>query len=404
MSLPDPVPFLKRVAVRNYKSIRQTEVLLGTFTILVGRNGSGKSNFLDALHFVSDGLQTSLDHAIKSRGGVHEIVHRGADSRSFAITLEISLPEQQIATYGIVIKAFSRGGFRIGTELLDVRSESGTEIGHYMVEKGQISESSIENPPPTQPDRLYLVSASGLPEFRAVYDALSSMSFYNLNPDSIKALQKPDSGDLLLRDGGNLASVVARLNAEQPRALDRIMQYVSAIVPDLMTVERVALGPLETLRFQQKAPGSDRTSQYFAWSMSDGTLRALGSIVAASQFVGGKTPGTLVGIEEPETALHPAAAGALMDALREASLDTQIVITSHSPDLLDQVDMETDRLLAVAAENGVTKIASLDKASLSAIQDHLYTPGELLRMDQLEPDHEDIARQASLPIIEDWEE
>jgi predicted ATPase len=62
-------PFLRRVKIRNYKSIGKSDVELGRLNVLVGRNGSGKSNFLDALRFVVDGLQTSLDHAIKARGG-----------------------------------------------------------------------------------------------------------------------------------------------------------------------------------------------------------------------------------------------------------------------------------------------------------------------------------------------
>jgi predicted ATPase len=119
--------------------------------------------------------------------------------------------------------------------------------------------------------------------------------------------------------------------------------------------------------------------------MSDGTLRALGILVAVSQRAGKDYPVSLVGIEEPETALHPAAAGALMDALGEASSHTQILATTHSPDLLDQVDLETDSLLAVVLQEGVTRVAPIDPASREAIRTHLYTPGELLRLDQLEP-------------------
>jgi predicted ATPase len=60
-------PFLRRVVINNYKSIGKCDVKLKRLTVLVGRNGSGKSNFLDALRFVTEGLQTSVDHAIKSR-------------------------------------------------------------------------------------------------------------------------------------------------------------------------------------------------------------------------------------------------------------------------------------------------------------------------------------------------
>ena len=120
--------------------------------------------------------------------------------------------------------------------------------------------------------------------------------------------------------------------------------------------------------------------------MSDGTLRALGALVAVTQLAGSRQPIRFVCIEEPETALHPAAAGALMDALREASVHTQVVITTHSPDLLDELDAGRDTLLIVDAREATSRIAYADAASRAAIQQHLYSPGELLRMDQLQPD------------------
>ena len=94
----------------------------------------------------------------------------------------------------------------------------------------------------------------------------------------------------------------------------------------------------------------------------------------------------LVGIEEPEIALHPAAAGVLLDALREAADKTQIIITSHSPDLLDDKDLDPESILAVEARDGITVIAGVDEPSRSVLHDRLYTTGELLRLDQLQPD------------------
>ena len=139
--------------------------------------------------------------------------------------------------------------------------------------------------------------------------------------------------------------------------------------------------------------------------MSDGTLRVLATLIAVAQLSTAKAPPSLVGIEEPEAALHPAAAGALIDALREAAVQTQVLVTSHSADLLDQVELETDSVLAVSSENGVRKIAPMDKASLSVIQEHLFTPGELLRLDQFEPDREDLAQQEeqSSRFFEEWD-
>ena len=94
----------------------------------------------------------------------------------------------------------------------------------------------------------------------------------------------------------------------------------------------------------------------------------------------------LIGLEEPEMALHPAATGVLLSALREASRQTQILVTSHSPDLLDDSDIPTESLLAVDNQEGVTRIAPLDEPGRSVLRDRLFTPGELLRQNQLAPD------------------
>jgi predicted ATPase len=244
------------------------------------------------------------------------------------------------------------------------------------------------------------VNAAGLPEFRGVYDALLAMGFYNLNPEAMKELQNPDAGELLHRDGSNIASVIARLSADKPRIKERIKSYLATIVPGITDVERIALGPRETLQFRQEVVGSKHPWKFFASSMSDGTLRALGTLVAVTQLAERRSPVSLVGIEEPETALHPAAAGALMDALREAASHTQVVVTSHSPDLLDQVLPDGDALLAVQSKQGNTEIGPVDPASRDAIRKHLYSPGELLRMDQLAIDPLDLERQQQMKMFD----
>ena len=64
----------------------------------------------------------------------------------------------------------------------------------------------------------------------------------------------------------------------------------------------------------------------------------------------------LVGIEEPETALHPAAAAVLMDALREGAVQTQVIVTTHSPDLLDLIDLEPTGCSSPRMTDGETEI------------------------------------------------
>ena len=69
-------PRIISVSLKNYKSIGSARVRLAPLTLLVGRNGAGKSNFLDALRLVSDALQSTLDYALRQRGGIGEVRRR----------------------------------------------------------------------------------------------------------------------------------------------------------------------------------------------------------------------------------------------------------------------------------------------------------------------------------------
>jgi predicted ATPase len=385
--------FLTRVMIENYRSIAACDVRLGPLTFLVGPNGAGKSNFLDALRLIADALRTSLDHALRDRGGVKEVRRRSAGHPThLGIGLDLLLPGELIGSYRFRIGALKHGGYEVQTE------ECKLGTAYYLVKAGKLISSSVVVAPPAAPDRLYLVNAAGLPEFRPVFDALSRMGFYSLNPERMRDLQPPDPGEILARDGSNLASVLDRLAREHGDIKETVVEYLSKVVPGIEGVGAKTIGPKETLEFAQRVEGADKPWKFLAASMSDGTLRALGILVAllqSSERVG--VP--LVGIEEPEVALHPAAAGILRDCLRDASERTQVVVTSHSPDLLDDRDIEPDSLLAVVAEAGTTKIGPLDQAGRTILRDHLYTAGELLRLNQLLPDPEAIVPQAQLGLF-----
>ena len=396
-------PVVQRVRVQNYKSIEQCDVALGQLTVLVGRNGSGKSNFLDAMQFVKDAIEQSPDQAIKSRGGINAVRRLSTGRpRNFSVMVSLNLSDGRSADYGFEIEPWALSSFSIKWEKVVIRDRSGHANTGYRREGSALVEEqdgtlppmqATQAMPPVSDDRLYLPNAAGLPAFRPVYDALRSMEFYRLNPEAMTDLQSPDAGELLRSDGSNIASVIARLSADKPLVKARIQDYLGLIVPGIVDVERVPLGPKEALQFRQQVDGATYPWKFFGGSMSEGTLRALGTLVAVLQLADSEVPVNFVGIEEPETALHPAAASVLIDAMREASSHTQIFITSHSPDLLDQFEPETDTLLAVSSAGGTSRIAPLDSASREAISRHLYTPGELLRMDQIEPDADDLARQ-----------
>lgn len=383
--------FLTRIVLRNYKSIGNCDVRLGPLTFLVGANGSGKSNFLDALHFVQDALTGSLDNALNERGGLTEVRRRSSGHPNhFGVRLEFKLPDGQRGYYSFNIGALQGRGYEVQTEKCVISAVGKGPFFH--VERGLLKASSETTFPAVTSDRLALVSVSGMTVFRPVFDALSAMGFYNLNPKLMREPQKPQDGRLLKSVGENIVSVVGHLERVAPEKLVLIQEYLQTVVPMVHGVERKQIGPLETLEFRQDMAGSKHPWRFPAQNMSDGTLRALGVLTALFQGNRDARP-LLVGIEEPETALHPAASAALRAALSKASEHTQVIVTSHSPDLLDDRNINPDNFLAVISEGGETRIGPLDEASRSVMRDQLFSPGELLRLNQLAPDRANLDAQ-----------
>ena len=385
---------LTRVKLRNYKSIAACDVAPAQLSFLVGPNGSGKSNFLDALRFIADSLRFSIDHALRDRGGINEVRRRsGGHPTHFGIRVEFNLEASQ-GHYSFRVGAKAGGGYEVQREECHVfqrgplfQRGSDEQHSYYNVERGRVVKSNLSPPPVAAADRLYLVNVSGVDAFRPVYDALSGTGFYNLNPEAIRDLQQTDPGELLKRDGSNAASVLSTLGTRSSDFKKRIEDYLGKVVPGVTGVDRRTVGPRETLEFRQEVRGAQHPWRFFASNMSDGTLRAFGVLLALFQVAGNsESRRRLIGIEEPEVALHPAAAGVLIDSLRDAAEHAQILVTSHSPDLLDNNEISADSIFAVVARHGESRIGPLDETGRAVLRDHLYTAGELLRMEQLAPD------------------
>ena len=381
-----------RVALRNYKSIAACDVALPPLTFLVGPNGSGKSNFLDALRFIAQALRFSPEHALRERGGINEVRRRSrGHPNHFAVRVGFRVPEAA-GHYAFEIGARPRGRYFVRREHCFVRTAASERSDFFRMEDGRHRSSSMSHPPPTGgSDRLYLLPASTYEAFRPVYDTLAGMGFYNLNPARIRELQSPDPGDLLDRDGGNVASVLERMKSDAPSDVERIGQYLASVVPGTYSVEPRTIGPKLTLEFRQRVRSDPNPWRFLANNVSDGTLRVLGVLAALFQRPGASRSARLVGIEEPETALHPAAAGVLADVLHEASRRVQVIVTSHGADLLDRETIPLESILAVVSEDGETKVSRPDEAGRVTLRDGLFTVGELLRMNQLAPDPESAA-------------
>lgn len=383
--------FLTRVVIENYRSIGACNVALDPLMFLVGPNGAGKSNFLDALKFVSDALSFSLDQALQNRFNAEHILHRSISGRasSFRISLEFSLPADQKGRYGFRIGLNDADFWEVQEEecVLSSLVPNGSEYHFRVTGEGDFSTNEPAPMPHRHNKQLYLVAASSTPRYAKVLAALSRMRFYNPDPVSICGFISKNTGDFLNPRGENITGLIKYLREHDDESLERIRDYMALILPGFRDVDSTEVGPGEMLRVWQQPMEGHGSEPFWATQMSDGTLRALAILVALRQArpQDGTHP-TLVGIEDVEAAIYPAALGVLRDAIVEASYTTQVLATTQSSDLLDDKEISTESVLAVSMERGETRISSVDEASRSVLRKRLYTVGELLRIGQLVPE------------------
>ncbi len=396
---------LTEIQIRNYKNIAAAVIDLQSLTVLVGPNGAGKSNFVDALSFVADSLVHSIQLAFANRGGI-AAVRRKSGGHPYHIGLRFGLTwdDGGWARYAFDIAARPREAFSVARERCVVQPFMQPRQ-EFEVENGQFTRQVPGIRARIEPDRLALTVVSAAEEFRPVYDFLAGIQRYTLRPERLRALQDPDPGEgaVLLPDGSNAAAVLRRIKEygeQNGQVYERICRLLGQIVPGTTAVEAKSVGRKETLEFRQNV-GQKHDWRFDALNMSDGTLRALGILLAVYQ----PRPASLIAIEEPESTIHPAAAEILMDILLDGVERSQVLITTHSPDILDNKKLRDEQIIAVESTEGVAQITPLTETTRDLIRQHLYTPGELLRQDEIQIDPDYAERSAEqLSLFNGWEE
>jgi len=381
------IPLIRQVQIRNYKSIAQLTVNLENFTALVGRNGTGKSNFIEALEFVKNCLFYSIEVAFMEKGGIGAVRRRSAGHPTdIEISLIIDFPNNASAYYSFKIAAKFGKEFMVSHEKCKVKGFFEEKEHEFETKDGKFIKEITGIRPKVSSDRLMLYAASALDEYRPVFDFLTSMRFYSIIPDELREIQKSGREDYYLNhDGSNAASILKRLQRDDQSSwrYERICNLLSKVVQGLKKVESHSVGQLEGIQFKQDV-GTKHPWIFEALNMSDGTLRILGLLLAIYQ------PGihSVIAIEEPEATVHPGITELIIEVLMNASMDRQIIITTHSPDILDYKYLQDSQIRLVTMKDFRTIITSLSPSNREAIRGHLYTAGELLRLDELTPDIE----------------
>ena len=377
------ISWITEVQIKNYRSLARVVVPLSRLTVLVGPNGSGKSNFTDALRFVADSLNGTLSLALKQRGGIGAVRRISAGHpNNFGVRLRANLSDDTLVDFSFEIAAASPGNFVVRRERCEVRRLFQVNAA-YEVQNGEFTAQVPGIRARIEPDRFALTILSATEEFRPVFDFLSRMRFYSLVPDRIREIQDPDAGDVLTRDGSNAAAVLREMKRNNRDDYDRVCRLLSKVVPGVSAVEYHSLGQKETLKFKQDV-GSDWPWTFEALNMSDGTLRALGILLAVYQS---STPAVVV-IEEPEATIHPAAMDVLVQILRDGQYRSQVLVTTHSPDVVDNKAISDENIRVVEKQRGRTIVSTMGSLSRESVKQKLYSLGDLMRSGELEPDRD----------------
>lgn len=366
-----------RLTVSNFRSIgTDVSIELGDFTALVGMNGSGKSNVADAFRFLANALNDGLENAIEARHGF-DAVRRVVDGRRGAVKLRFELAHPDwTGEYEFSLAATNGGEYKVASETAVVRSADGSSITRFETRDGEVKQApeGLERP---ATDRINLTfpKLGGDERLKPLFDALRAAEVYAVFPDTLREPQKPSQRAYLTKLGDNWSSAVRRvMHSPQGVQLRTALSRVTGDVNDVR-VKRAGGGYL-IVEFAHRAFG-EKVRWFDAAIESDGTLRVAGIITALLQ----QPALTLTGIEEPELTVHAGMVPLLYDYLLQASESSQILVTTHSPELLDLIPIENVRVVQRIA--GATTVSQVEESQRKLVKANLTTVGELLRSEGL---------------------
>ncbi|TAL09998.1 MAG: hypothetical protein EPO02_08645 [Nitrospirae bacterium] len=393
---------IRSLILKRFRSIPSDGVEFDNPTFLVGRNGSGKSNFVDAFAFLAEAMVSPLQAVFDKRGGISAVRNR-TSGKSYPPNLGLGVTFGQLngeirsGRYAFEIRAVPNYGFEVTREQCSIQIKDGVQYW-FDREKKRFKSNIRGLEPAIDAASLSLPVVGGEARLAPILRNLATMRVYSIEPSKLREMQDPDSGISLRPDGSNATSVLQEIARQAPDDVQRINEILASIVPNTKRVRTMKHGKKLSLEFTQEW-GANKRLNFEAYNMSDGTLRALGLLAAVFQR---PTPSLIV-IEEPEATIHPGALGAVLDLLRHASRKMQILVTTHSPEVLDAKWIQDGHLRIVSWQEGATRVSPVSDATRQALQGHLMGAGELLRSNALNapPLFHDVANPQQNLLFED---
>ncbi len=348
---------LNRLQVQGFKSFRELDLELRPLNIMIGANGSGKSNLIALFRLLNEMVGGNFQNFVRQQGGAESFLYYGSKTTD-RIVVDLYFGRNAYHCTWMPT-ADDRLFFADETVVffgdMVERWESLLGAGHL--------ESLLPQAAQAEPGRVAWY----------VWEALKSWVVYHFHDTSETApVKKPGAinDNLYLRpNAANLAAFLYRLQQEHPRHYEMIRDAVRMVAPFF---DDFLLRPMpenkNLIRLEWRAQGSD--FPFMAHHLSDGTLRFLCLATLLSQP---HLPATVL-IDEPELGLHPYAIAILAELMRSAATRTQLIVATQSVTLVNHFDPED--LLITEMHEGTSTIHRLDAEALSAWLEE-YALGEL---------------------------
>lgn len=345
---------LDRIRIAGYRSIQNQLVELRPLNLLIGANGSGKSNFLGAFRFLHELVQQRLQISVAKAGGADQILHFG---RKVTKHLVLQAWAGQVLYHCDLVPTEA--------DSLIFEQESVKQINGLGKSAGEVGQEET-----ALHDRSWHPVSE---EARAVLEVARDWRVYHLNDTStsspIKATGDLHDNRLLRADGRNLAAYLYWLQEKHPETFRNLTDVVRMVAPFFgsFQLQPNRLNP-DKIRLEWRERVSDDFRD--CSSLSDGTLRF---IFLATLLLQPDLPSTIL-LDEPELGLHPYAIHLLADLLRSAAVRSQVVVATQSVTLVNQ--FEPEDILVVDRVDGASVFRRLKREQIEPWMDD-YALGEL---------------------------
>ncbi len=362
---------LKSIRILGFRSLADVELSdLGNASVLIGTNGSGKSNFMRFFEMLGWMLRfRRLGEFLERCGGADDQLY-GGHQVTPAMQAEISLEANKGRNdYRFTLAyahpdqlMFTDEAFRFSRN--DLPSDADWI---HLPGSGQREAQVVETAHSPQKSKINQTTA------RTITHLLRNCVVYQFHDtsdnSSFKTSWDVEDNNILRSNGGNLAAILYRLEHEDHRRFELICRRIGRVLPifDRFQIEN-SYGKVQ-LRW--KAKGTDKT--FGAHLTSDGSLRFF-ALVTLLHLPREMLP-DIVLLDEPELGLHPAAIALTGDMIKALSLDVQIIVATQSPLLVDVFDL--DEILVLEADDGRTNFRRLAVDDYRHWLEDNFAPGEL---------------------------